>query len=466
MDFHFAEYGSISYAEKVDDYDFFYWCEERQAYRIAQDREADIVYSRTACKVSGKGPEGDLPGEHSFLYDGRYPNVNGLGRGIEYLNALDAAVFAEEDVVWVEDGRMHHVGMREIREQEKDRTLIQICKDRIENGDWDFFEHAGAYLLWYAPEFIQPYIDRYAAGEFTGEELNKEIKSSYIQEIAQSLSVMDRTPPRPAEDRRAADGSRLPDKSVLYKQLISPERERSDELELSVTLKDREASFYPREGAESAESQSLVPAEIYSKSVTVDLEKGGKLILGCDSDESSPILYLNPRVVKEDDPEGTQYGFFMPYGFEYMFSNPPKYGYPISVFLRLDDFHSLEVYDAKGEPLAQYDNHTKQFVMFPDKEWESMPGTNFFINNRSYDFIPCDGGVRFGPCYFHHAEDSEPLPIPPEKGGVLCFQTQMAIVRLSDGEVLDKVVILLKEVEFNEFELVAVKSAADYLLVK
>ena len=266
-----------------------------------------------------------------------------------------------------------------------------------------------------------------------------------------------------AEDESTADDSSLPDKSVLYRQLINSRREQMDKFESEHNGK--KARFYPREDAVNAESLGLLPPKIYNKTVTVDLEKGGKLILGCDCDESSSILYLNPRVMKEDDPEGTQYGFYLPKGYLYMDFNRPDPDAPLGKVSLLDSFRSLEVYDLNGEPLAQYDNGTIQFGTFPGQERKGFPSTNFFINNRTYDFIPCDGGARFGPCYFHCIGDSELLPSDPREREVcVAFETWMVIVRLSDGEILDIVGAWLKETEFNVFELSAISLTTDFKL--
>ena len=59
----------------------------------------------------------------------------------------------------------------------------------ISDGYWDYFEYGSKYLLKYDPEFIKPYIQRYANGDFSDNELqlNKDIKTEYMIDFANRM---------------------------------------------------------------------------------------------------------------------------------------------------------------------------------------------------------------------------------------------------------------------------------------
>lgn len=73
---------------------------------------------------------------------------------------------------------------------EKDDTVTIILEKLISEGYWDYFEYGCDYLLKYDPEFIKPYIERYAKGEFTETELeiSNNIKTEYMISFAQKYT--------------------------------------------------------------------------------------------------------------------------------------------------------------------------------------------------------------------------------------------------------------------------------------
>ena len=253
---------------------------------------------------------------------------------------------------------------------------------------------------------------------------------------------------------------KYPDKSVLYNQLVDPNRELA-EIERSRLNELPPPSFYPVEDALSAKDLGLLTPTIYSRKITLPLDKGGELVLGRDQEEGSSVVYLNPRVVNEGDPEGTQYGFYL---LDYIYAsfNRPNPELLTSKIYMIDDFHSLEIYDLNGEALAQYDRRAAEFAILTGVEYERIPSIHYFINRWTYEFIPCDGGVCFGPCYFHY-EDDKPFSTDILSSDYAeAFMAWMKVVRLSDGEILDIVGISLEETEFNVFELKALSLGVDF----
>ena len=79
----------------------------------------------------------------------------------------------------------------EILDMPKDDMLTDVLKAGILHGDYHCFEYGSGYLQKHAPGFIQPYIERYAIGEFTGQERSDmgDIRPEYIQELARKLEA-------------------------------------------------------------------------------------------------------------------------------------------------------------------------------------------------------------------------------------------------------------------------------------
>ena len=82
----------------------------------------------------------------------------------------------------------------DIQSQPKDDMLTEVLKQGIIYGDFHCFEHGTVYLEKYEPEFIQPYIARYANGEFTVKERKDmgDIRPEYVREVAQRLKSMEK----------------------------------------------------------------------------------------------------------------------------------------------------------------------------------------------------------------------------------------------------------------------------------
>lgn len=69
--------------------------------------------------------------------------------------------------------------------------LTAIYKNLIEECNWNFFEQGAEYLCEHDRDFIQPYLERYAAGDFTEDEAallaDSLLRASYVTDIAKEL---------------------------------------------------------------------------------------------------------------------------------------------------------------------------------------------------------------------------------------------------------------------------------------
>ncbi|MBQ5837673.1 MAG: hypothetical protein IIW39_03270, partial [Clostridia bacterium] len=69
-------------------------------------------------------------------------------------------------------------------------TLIEVCKQLLENGNVYAFEYCKDYLLKYDKAFIDGYIRRYSNGEFTDAESKwmetNHFKKQFVTDLARS----------------------------------------------------------------------------------------------------------------------------------------------------------------------------------------------------------------------------------------------------------------------------------------
>ncbi len=81
--------------------------------------------------------------------------------------------------------------VRDIQKKPKDDMLIEILKQGILDGDFYCFEYGSEYLLKHAPDFIRPYIERYAKGAFTDQDLKGmgDIRPEYVQKVARRFEA-------------------------------------------------------------------------------------------------------------------------------------------------------------------------------------------------------------------------------------------------------------------------------------
>lgn len=75
--------------------------------------------------------------------------------------------------------------------KEYNKNLVNIYKELVLNGKWEFFEQAAKYLLEYDEDFINPYLIRVSNGTFDDYEIEtlkqSKISSEYIQKTASEL---------------------------------------------------------------------------------------------------------------------------------------------------------------------------------------------------------------------------------------------------------------------------------------
>lgn len=140
-----------------------------------------------------------------FKTDGHYAGWSGKEADDEFLNngwqsfthgTENIAIFAGQEIVWTENGEVYHIPLKKLPSYKENAILLDLCRMRIDFGDWRFFEYGCEYLLKYDKGFITPYIERYAQGDYSQFELDysKDYNPGYIQAFAADMIKEHMTP--------------------------------------------------------------------------------------------------------------------------------------------------------------------------------------------------------------------------------------------------------------------------------
>lgn len=108
----------------------------------------------------------------------------------ENLNILDKNVWILQNCVicYEDDDQPIAILFRDINNQPKNEVLVETCKEMIKVGNVAVFDYAAEYLQRYDSNFIRPYINCYAMGEFTTDEEKYIAELSYRPEYLSSLA--------------------------------------------------------------------------------------------------------------------------------------------------------------------------------------------------------------------------------------------------------------------------------------
>lgn len=120
-------------------------------------------------------------------------NVYFLYSGFETIDVDNSEVkicLGDKAIAYLKDSKPYAIKVCDVSDEEFDSVLLAACEKLIEESRMSSFEYIAEYILKYDPDFIMPYIERYSAGEFTAEELEKnpEIQTEYITKCAKQLN--------------------------------------------------------------------------------------------------------------------------------------------------------------------------------------------------------------------------------------------------------------------------------------
>lgn len=99
----------------------------------------------------------------------------------EYIiNGNKIYLYRKDAVSFYDNGEHRAILLKDLDSFEKNETVIKLFEQLLSSGNIFAFEYGCNYLLKYDRDFIEQYIKRYAAGEFTQKELTW-LESSYYQ---------------------------------------------------------------------------------------------------------------------------------------------------------------------------------------------------------------------------------------------------------------------------------------------
>ncbi len=155
-----------------------------EIFRYSSDGKEELVYSGYNITLEKEGIElfnADSPDDRAMYTD----VIKELFVGKETVFIHNSQV-----ICFYENGVPRAVGFTDLINCEKNGTLIEVCKQLLENGNVYAFEYCKDYLLKYDKAFIAGYIERYSNGEFTDAESKwmetNHCKKQFIIDFARS----------------------------------------------------------------------------------------------------------------------------------------------------------------------------------------------------------------------------------------------------------------------------------------
>lgn len=153
--------GNITPVYTEHSFSIGFYCEsdELKITRHISHKEKELISHKVKYSI-GYQDTHNIKKFHSddLLCDGGYQKY--------LVEDVEVRVYYYYALCYVEDDVPKVVLFPEIKEQPKDDLLIEICKTAISEGNMVVFEYACEYLQAYALDFINPYIERYAKGDF------------------------------------------------------------------------------------------------------------------------------------------------------------------------------------------------------------------------------------------------------------------------------------------------------------
>ena len=92
---------------------------------------------------------------------------------VRYINGEPVMLYKNCAVCYEENGTLTVIRAEDIKNCEENEILIAFCKKLLKDEHIVFFEYSAEYLYRYEKEFTEPYLNRYANGEFTDSEREK-----------------------------------------------------------------------------------------------------------------------------------------------------------------------------------------------------------------------------------------------------------------------------------------------------
>ena len=114
-----------------------------------------------------------------------------INDAFESLTVGEKTVYILPDIAitFVENGEPVCVPFEQLSSCEENKLLIDFSFEMLQQGKLNYFEYCSEYLNQYSPELIDPFIQRYANGDFSETEISNvgPLNLYYIEGIAESM---------------------------------------------------------------------------------------------------------------------------------------------------------------------------------------------------------------------------------------------------------------------------------------
>jgi len=140
------------------------------------DKRDDKVYSNYTLWIGDTKSEGTEFTLSSVFYPRTSEDSENAGittRVVRYINGEPVMLYKNCAVCYEENGTLTVIRAEDIKNCEENEILIAFCKKLLKDEHIVFFEYSAEYLYRYEKEFTEPYLNRYANGEFTDGEREK-----------------------------------------------------------------------------------------------------------------------------------------------------------------------------------------------------------------------------------------------------------------------------------------------------
>ena len=135
------------------------------------------------CRIDGEfcGMNIEIQGKRIIMSDG-FERVD--------IGGIEVKVLPDRAICYAIGETPYCIPLRGIKNQSENRVVTDFCKKMLEDGRLEYYEYSCEYLSKYAPDILKPYTERYAAKNFTEQELIScgGISTDYIAKLAESFS--------------------------------------------------------------------------------------------------------------------------------------------------------------------------------------------------------------------------------------------------------------------------------------
>ena len=166
----------------------------KQIYRVKGNSSQILSYENTDVKIKYHDEE-LLDFKLNNFFDYEYinkeqNNINNSNSGVSIkIQDQEVVFFSNQYIAYAKNDTPYVIAFDDIKNQNENEVITNFLEYMITCGYWDYFEYGCDYLKKYDSDFIKPYIERYANGNFTEDEINenREINTEYMTNFAQKM---------------------------------------------------------------------------------------------------------------------------------------------------------------------------------------------------------------------------------------------------------------------------------------